>query len=170
MKKFFDEVRVYFASKKQLDKQVQLQEKLINSFREENRLLTIAKNEYKDEVRRLKCDKGVMRELIGGVNFDVANVEANYLRALSIEEIKQFNLWAYQLTDSRWWKYLSDWIINRQAVMTMSELIQSHERAIFGAGVIAGVQNLREEVDTRANEHVMSNEKPEYYDKYNAIV
>jgi hypothetical protein len=111
----------------------------------------------------------LMRSRMGAyTNLDV-NTEQNYLKKLSIDEIKQFNQWGYELKNSQWFSFLTDWLINKQSALIIGNILDGEKKALFGAGIVDGIIALREEVDARSNAYNMSRGETEDFDENQAI-
>lgn len=121
-----------------------------------------------EKTRKITIDKSaVMRKELGGIDMDA---EENYLKKLSIEEIKAFNQWGFELYHSIWWKYLVAWMINTQSATALGNILSDDRRALFGAGRVDGLMALRDEVESRKDSYVTDNpDAEEQYDENRII-
>lgn len=112
--------------------------------------------------------KNLMRHLMSSVTLDMSTAD-NYLIQLTTEEIRDMNRWGYELYTSRWWKYLVEWAINTESGKTIGLIPHDRDKSLFGAGRIDGLMILRDEVESRKNNHESDQQKAEPYDEQKII-
>ena len=112
--------------------------------------------------------KDLMREALGGITLDMS-VKDNYLKGLTIEEIRGLNMWGFQLHEGIWWQKFTEWALNNQAGKVVGNVLREREKSIFGAGQLDGIMFIRELVESRRNAYLIDTQPEEGFDQNQPI-
>lgn len=110
----------------------------------------------------------IMRHNLSLVDLRI-NGHENPLHGLSENEIKEFELWGSAVQSSRWWGYLLNHVINRQAAKTLAASLHSEKSAWSGAGFVDACLTLREEVERLEAARTVRMRGEDPYEPYNSI-
>lgn len=143
------------------------------SYEEKRRLLsTIAELREQLKIERRQREdidpKNLMRQLMGLVTVDMEAMEDLYA-GLSVEEIRLFHRFGFDLSKNKWWKYLRAHTLNKQAAKTLREVLINERHSWIGAGTINGIMLLDEQVDRLKAAHEEDVAPQEEFDKAKLI-